>query len=188
MWKKKELILINRNKLNNFIFNCLPIAGILLFTITLNLHVFPLTEGWWETYAWLSSYQRMYIDFNLALPPLYTLLIKAIMSYSDNLIFIRMILLTIYLLNLYFIYIFLGYISNRTYAIIGVFISQSLLILNNPVWLSKDYHTLVSLLVTICSIFTYKYLNTKNKISELKYIFILGIISGLITLTSKILL
>ena len=70
----------------------MPIVALLTITFVLNLNVFPITEGWWETYAWLSKSQKMYVDFNLAFPPLYTNIISHILTYTDKIINIRYIL------------------------------------------------------------------------------------------------
>ena len=67
--------------------------------MALNLKVFPLTEGWWETYAWLSKSAEMYVDFYLALPPLYTNFLSLILEYTKKIIYIRWVLLVIYFIN-----------------------------------------------------------------------------------------
>ena len=151
--------------------------------MALNLKVFPLTEGWWETYAWLSKSAEMYVDFYLALPPLYTNFLSLILEYTKKIIYIRWVLLVIYFINVYLIYILCKNLTKSNYAVIGVFVSQILIINNNPVWLSKDYHTLVSLLATVFLIASYKLI-----LDYRKYIFyssILGFITALLALTKQ---
>jgi len=181
--KKKELTLRINPKINPTLCWILPIIVLGLMSIILNLKVFPITEGWWETYAWLSKTENIYDDFHLALPPLYTNLIGIILEYTTSIIDIRWIILATYFINVYLLYFLCKKISNSSYAIIGVFVSQILIINNNPVWLSKDYHTLVSLLVTVFVILLYNLvLNPK------KYVFnslIIGFITGLIVLTKQ---
>ncbi len=152
-------------------------------TIILNLKVFPITEGWWETYAWLSKTENIYDDFHLALPPLYTNIISIILEFTNNLINVRWILLVIYFINVYLIYYLCKKISNSSFAIIGVFVSQILIINNNPVWLSKDYHTLVSLLVTAFVILLYSLILNPKK--YILYSLILGVVNALIILTKQ---
>ncbi len=177
--KKKELIL----RYSEFAFvKILPILLILQILVITNIYIFPLTDGWWETYAWLSNYGSLYKDIDFSLPPLYTNLIKLIMSFTNELILIRFTMLIIYFLNIYLIFKLCKKITNSNFAIIGLFVSQIMVINNNPVWLSKDYHTLVSLLVTLYSLQVFSLLSTK--INNYKLLTI-GIIVALIILTKQ---
>jgi hypothetical protein len=175
--------LITESKANTIISWALPVFILVFFLVQINLKVLPLTEGWWETYAWLSSSLSLYEDVRLALPPLFTNVIYWIQKFTDQILVIRWILVLIYLINVYLIYYFCKQITNSNFAIIGTFVSQILIINNNPVWLSKDYHTLVSLLVTLFLITQYK-LVVQNK-NYVGYSALLGIITSLLILTKQ---
>lgn len=181
--KKKELTLKINPKINLILCWILPVITLGLMTVILNLRVFPITEGWWETYAWLSKTENIYDDIHLALPPLYTNLISIILEFTTVLINVRWVILAIYFLNVYLLYCLCKKISNSSFAIIGVFVSQILIINNNPVWLSKDYHTLVSLLVTAFVILLYGLILNPKK--YFIYSLIIGFITGLIVLTKQ---
>ena len=170
-------------RLNFIVCTILPVFVLGLITVVLNLKVFPITEGWWETYAWLSKTEKIYVDFQLALPPLYTNIISIILEYTNKIIYIRWILLVIYFINLYLMYILCKKLTKSSFAIIGVFVAQILIINNNPVWLSKDYHTLVSLLVTIFVIVLYGLISNGKRylINSLA----LGFITALLVLTKQ---
>lgn len=175
--------MINESKVNAIISWTLPVLILVFFSVLINLKVFPLTEGWWETYAWLSSSLSMYEDVRLALPPLFINIIYWILKFSDQILIIRWILLLVYLINVYLIYYFCKQITNSNFAIIGTFVSQILIINNNPVWLSKDYHTLVSLLVVLFLITLYKLVvQQKNYV---RFSVLLGIITTLLILTKQ---
>jgi len=181
--KKKELTLKINPKINLTLCWILPIIVLGLMTVILNVKVFPITEGWWETYAWLSKTENIYDDIHLALPPLYTNLISIILEYTTDLINVRWVILAIYFLNVYLLYFLCKKISNSSFAIIGVFVSQILIINNNPVWLSKDYHTLVSLLVTALVILLFSLILNPKK--YFIYSLIIGFITGFIVLTKQ---
>jgi hypothetical protein len=174
---------MKKNNFLNIIFNILPILIIGVFALLINKRMFPVTEGWWETYAWLSSLGTIYKDFNLALPPLYINLTEIILKFTDELLVVRYYMVGIYIINILLLYYLCRIVTRSEYAIIGVFISQVLLITQNPVWLSKDYHTLVSVLTCLFIIYAYKYI-LDNKLSKIN-ISILGIITGFIVLTKQ---
>jgi hypothetical protein len=66
--------------------------------------MFPVTEGWWETYAWLSGSGALYKDINLALPPLYTNITGIILKFTDELIIVRYYILGLYIVNILLLY------------------------------------------------------------------------------------
>lgn len=174
---------MKKYNLPNIIFNIFPILIIGVFALLINKRMFPVTEGWWETYAWLSSSGTIYKDFNLALPPLYINLTEIILKFTDELLVVRYYMVGIYTINILLLYYLCRIVTRSEYAIIGVFIAQVLLITKNPVWLSKDYHTLVSVLTCLFIIYAYKYI-IYNKLSNFN-ISILGIITGFIVLTKQ---
>ena len=142
-----------KKHINYFFETIFPIILIGIFSIIINLKVFPLTEGWWETFAWLSEKQKIYIDFNMPLPPLYVNITQILLHITNKLLILRWIWLVIYFINIFIIFKLCKLLTKSNFSLLGIFASQILLICNNPVWLSKDYHTLVALLVNIFSIF-----------------------------------
>jgi hypothetical protein len=54
-------------------------------------------------------------------------------------------------------------VTKSRFAIVGVFVAETLIIANNPVWLSKDYHTVASLFLCLYCIFIYKFICNEGK-------------------------
>ncbi len=157
-----------------------------LFDTYLNKHTFPLTEGWWETYSWLEENSKLYVDYNLALPPLYINLISLIRSWTgENFYTIRTAFIGLKLIEMLGVYGLLK-ILTKDYksCIFGLIVSETLIVIFNPVYLLKDYHTLVSILVTYAIYSNFNALLTKNYTRKIFFI-ISGILLSCLVLTKQ---
>jgi hypothetical protein len=169
--------------LNIFILKIFPILLILTFVIIINYRIFPLTEGWWETYAWLSFKQKIYIDFNLSFPALFINLNQIILHFTENLLIIRWIGIFIYIFNIFLSYKLCRLVTKSKFCLLGILASQILIICNNPVWISGDYHIFVAILLNCFCFFLYKFL--LNNHYKNFYLIFLGIFTSLIVLSKQ---
>ena len=162
----------------------------ILVVLTLNtlnsLYVFPVTEGWWETYAWLGGdTYDYYSNLELKFPPLYTIIIKHLYQITNaNIIYIRLIIGVISLATTIMMYKWLQLFYNNISAALGVLIA-TLFVINNNVYLVKDYHTVVSFFVCIVLYTINKAVNSETKYRSSIMYFLCGISCALLFLTKQ---
>jgi hypothetical protein len=122
---------------------------VLIINTIINYYVFPVTEGWWETIGWLhNNGKNIYLDYDVKIQPLYILLISNLLLITDSFINLRHFFSFIHIISLYFSFLWIKKFVKPEYALSGIAISTFLLISNNT-YLPKDYHTIVSLEVSI---------------------------------------
>ncbi len=109
--------------------------------------IFPITDGWWETYAFASNGGGLYENTKIKFPPLFVLIINFLYNYIGlDMMGEKYVFLIIRLLTIYITYLWLSSYVDKTSSIIGA-TAAALLIFSNPVYLTKDYHSVVALLV-----------------------------------------
>lgn len=159
-----------------------------LFDFMLSKSVFPITDGWWETYAWLiQEGLSPYRDFSLKLTPLYVyynlFLIKIFgIQYYE----LKMIAIALHSVGAAGVYFWLRRFVGAFSAGLGTIIAVSL-VMSNPVYLSKDYHTLV-LVLTALTMLTISFAGTISGISFwqlLSRVTISSLLCGVILLTKQ---
>lgn len=174
-------MVIRNLHIKNFAYICLA-AYLLVFIgydVISSYTVFPISEGWWETYSWLDDLTGdVYEKYSIQFPPLYIKLITVLRHlYDGNLLNIRLSLVGLHLLTVLVTYRWLCKFVSGNYAAIGVGVAVSLVV-TNPVYLPKDYHTLVEFLVA-CSLL----LTTCEKSAFRNTM--LGCFTGLLLLTKQ---
>lgn len=109
---------------------------------------FPVTEGWFETYAYLlQEGRRPYQDFNFSLSPFIIYIALGYQKiFGDLFVVYRLIGALIFSLNLYLTIRLVARFYSTSAASIGTFFA-GFLVLTNPVFIAKDYHTYVDLLL-----------------------------------------
>lgn len=147
--------------------------------------IFFITEGWWETYAHFNRFGfDLYEKSYLKLAPLYPKLIEFFQqNISESLLKIRLIFIPIHLIILISFFLFLRKRANDFFALIGLSVALGLVI-SNPVYLAKDYHTLVELL-TVFLLVCLPLAAFSNFKKYLINTFSLGIICGLLLLSKQ---
>ncbi len=161
------------------------LALVTLINLPLIFNAYSLTDGWWETYAWLVSLgQRPYQDFYLAFPPFFVMLQEwVIQLFGNNLISVRFIGFLSIVTQLFILYKFLRFFSEPISALFGVAISYGF-IYQNGNYLVSDYHNYVSIfggLILLAVVGFTKSLNNR------KYILlgIAGLSCGFLLLTKQ---
>lgn len=126
----------------------LTLFAILLGNLAISKYVFMLTDGWWEVYSWLNAkgYSLYNDPIYLRFPPLFVIITEQF-SPTFNLLDLRYAWSFVQVANAYILYKFLRQYSGALPSIIAVSLTVGF-VLSNPVYIPKDYHSLVSLLVT----------------------------------------
>ncbi len=155
---------------------------ILGFNYLLSKYQFFITEGWFETFAvYANSGIDIYKDYNYFLPPLTVSIFSGFINlFGLDFISLRYFFALIHVLNFYIIFLVLQKRTNIDSAIIGSLLTF-FLIINNPAFIAKDYHTIVSLLVALL-IYVLPFGDENKKINNKTPIYI-GLLIGLLILT-----
>lgn len=149
-------------------------------------NIFPVTEGWWEVYAWIyNNGSDLYAEANLKFPPLFILLINFLINTLNfNFYEERIFFLCIRIITVLITYLWLRRYYGKYESLFGSFV-PALLIYSNPVYLTKDYHVLVALLVgLILYILSGKFIRGVNNKANFSAIFV-GLICSLLFLTKQ---
>ena len=153
---------------------------VLSFDIIISKYSFFITEGWFETYALYSNNGAdIYKEYYYFLPPLTVTLFGFFIDIIGlDFISLRYIFVLLHVLNVSIIFFVLQRYTNTYSAAIGALITF-FLIINNPAFLAKDYHTIVSLLVALL-IYVLPYGHKSIKISFKTPIYIGSLVSLLV--------
>jgi hypothetical protein len=124
---------------------------------------FPITEGWWETYSYaISQGFKPYVDFSIKFPPLYIYYINFLTEFfSFDFYKLRVLSIFVNLIGVVGLYYWLTKITSAIPAAFGTIFAVGL-VMANPVYFSKDYHTLVMIVISLALIS----LPTKKLISD----------------------
>ncbi len=168
---------------NTYMYLLLPFT-LLIFELINIRYVFPITEGWWEVYAWLNSTTNsLYEEAGLKFPPLFVLIIQFLSINLNLTIFeTRIIFVIVKLITIIFTYYWLRKYFDRNSSLIGSAI-PSFLIYANPVYLTKDYHSIVALLVSAILLLISRSI-AKDNVNKL-ILFIIGFVAGILLLTKQ---
>ena len=170
-------ILKNETKKSGAIYFLIVLTLVVSFDFVLSKRVFPVTEGWWETYAWLiTKGQLPYADFSLKFPPLYVYYnLFLIKIFGFDFFKLRLVAIALHSLVFLGVYLWLRNFTSNFSAGCGAILAASLVMLN-PVYFAKDYHTLVSVFIiyTILAI----NINTDSKVANKSELIIKLCISG----------
>src|SRR5437667_732676 len=84
----------------------IPIVVIVSYNLTFLNKFYPITEGWFSTYAWLfNNGQFPYRDFYFLLTPLYLIKLALFTSvFGYSILYLRILGLVVILLMTYFLY------------------------------------------------------------------------------------
>ncbi|MBV5328693.1 MAG: hypothetical protein JZU65_13865 [Chlorobium sp.] len=106
---------------------------------------FPVTEGWWETYAWLmENGQNLYSDIWVSHPPLHILLMRAQMAFvGHDFLLLRLVGVVTHGVTVSLLYLWLERLTTPFAAFCGALLSTLLIIYPNSVYIVRDYHTTV---------------------------------------------
>lgn len=118
-----------------------------IYDILLAKSIFPPTEGWWETYAWLiSTGEQLYKDVWFPFPPLHILYVRVQMDLIghdfENL---RLIGVVTHAVSVTFIYLWLSRIWSGKLSCIATVLCAVFMMTFNSAYIAKDYHTTVEL-------------------------------------------
>lgn len=163
---------------------------VLLFNLAFFNKYFPLTEGWWETYGYLlNSGLVPYKDFNIEFPLLFVFINKLLLKYLPDSFFLYRLIGVLAQVALAFILQFsLEKIFSRKTAAVSTLFAM-LLTISNPIFIAKDYHTFVDLVLGLTFLLvSFIYLDVRrlgtNKIGLMK-VFVLGLLIAFLVLVKQ---
>ncbi|HWY80296.1 MAG TPA: glycosyltransferase family 39 protein [Candidatus Sulfotelmatobacter sp.] len=187
-YKKKLLDIIKKLKKLDTYFLLIPLLVVLIYNLIFFNRFYPITEGWFSTYAWMFNHGQVpYRDFYLFLTPLYIIIMSiftAIFGYS--ILYLRIFGIAIMLLMTFFLYKNLQLIFGSAIAafscIVGIIYYQS-----NNAHITYDFIQFLSLFGLIQSYFIVKYaqgteIETKKQI---KLLVLAGIFASFAFLTKQ---
>lgn len=164
--------------------------AVFLFNLIIFNRYFPLTEGWWETYGYLMNVGLVpYKDFHIEFPLLFVIFNKWLLRYLPNSFFLyRLIGVGSQVALVLVFQLALSNFFRKNIAMVAAVFAVFLNI-TNPIFIAKDYHTLVDLiLVSIFLIVSYIYKDWRNtdrySISVWR-LFLLGILLSLLGLVKQ---
>jgi hypothetical protein len=159
------------------------IAGL---DILLARNVFMLTEGWWETYAWVkSSGLDLYGDAGLKFPPLYVLLMEFLRGiFGEGYLTMRYVFAGLHATSVLLLYLWLKNFGSTWAALCGTAVATGL-VMSNPVYLAKDYHTIVALLINISLVTMVAVSKSASGARALVFSMLTGLACGLLLLTKQ---
>lgn len=159
---------------------------ILGFDLLVSTKTFMITDGWWETYVWLKDSQiSLYRELGLKLPPLYISLIGVATKFlGETYLSLRYFMSAVHLLAAFLLCLWLRTWVNWKGTLIGAGVAIGLVVAN-PVYLPKDYHTLCELLIVLILFLLGKVPNYFNKRLGVIIPLMVGGSCGLLLLTKQ---
>jgi hypothetical protein len=173
------------NKNNNYSW-LIPVFVVLIYNLMFFNRFYPITEGWFSTYAWLFNHgQFPYRDFYLFLTPFYLIkmsMFTAIFGY--DILYLRILGMVVIILMTYFLYrnieVIFGAAIAAFVTVVGMIYYQS-----NNAHITYDFIQFVTLYGLIQSFFLLKYANASGPETGKngKRVFLAGLFAGLAFLT-----
>jgi hypothetical protein len=165
-----------------FLFVVVVITSFDFLTLSKN---FPITEGWWETYSYaISQGFKPYVDFSLKFPPLYTYFVNLQTKFFGfDFYKLKVVAIFINLIGVAGLFYWLRKLTSTIPAAFGTIFAVGV-VMANPVYYSKDYHTLVMVIISLVlvSLPTEKSLNDK-RIMPFVCVTLSGFFCGLLLLS-----
>lgn len=166
----------------------LPVGIILIYNLTFLNRFYPITEGWFSTYAWLFNHgQFPYRDFYFFLTPFYLVIMSVFTAiFGYDILYLRILGLGVILLMTYFLYrnfeIIFGSAIAAFVTIIGMIYYQS-----NNAHITYDFIQFLTLFGLIQSYFLLRYANASDTEIDAgrKWVFWAGLFAGLAFLTKQ---
>ncbi len=166
----------------------LPVCVILIYNFTFLNRFYPITEGWFSTYAWLLNHgQFPYRDFYFFLTPFYLVIMSIFTAiFGYDILYLRILGMGVILLMTYFLYrnfeIIFGSAIAAFVTIIGMIYYQS-----NNAHITYDFIQFLTLFGLIQSYFLLKYVNISSTEIDVgrKWVFWAGLFAGLAFLTKQ---
>ena len=173
---------------SNKLYLMIPVLTILTYNLIYFNKYYPITEGWFSTYAWLINHgQFPYKDFYFFLTPLYLITMSIFMKlFGYSILYLRIFGIGIILLLTYFLYKNIEIIFGTTIAafvtVVGMIYYQS-----GVAHVAYDFTQFVALYGLIQSYFLLKYVNCLNakKNAKIRWVFLGGVFAGLTFLTKQ---
>lgn len=166
-----------------------PLIALLLI-LTLNLIIFnkyfPLSEGWWEAYAYVNqSGMNLYKDVDIAFSPMFVYVTEFIIDYFGMDFYnLRLFGVAVFLLLSITLYLYISQFTNRVIAAIAVLSSSSLLMTTAP-FIAKDYHTYQHLIVVLSLVTFSLSFTSKNFFLIIVFSLFTAVLAFLITMIKQ---
>jgi hypothetical protein len=155
-----NIYFLQKKTLICFLFAALVIVSLDFLLLNKNI---PITEGWWETYSYaISQGFKPYVDFSLKFPPLYIYYINLQTKFLGfDFYKLRALSIIVNLIGVAGLYYWLTKLTSAIPAAFGTIFAVGL-VMANPVYISKDYHTLVMIIISLVLVL----LPTKKSLSD----------------------
>lgn len=156
---------------------------VLVLNIPLIFYGFPLSEGWWETFGYLINHGlRPYRDFNLPISPVFGYLNAGLLKVvGDNFLTLRFVGAAEVSVTAAICFLFARRITRDSAAAFSAAMLAAILALSGPVYIAKDYHSFVDLLVAVDLLVLSNYLGWRGaSLYGRAMLGALGLLSGLL--------
>lgn len=166
-----------------------PTLFLLCFNLAFFNRYFPVTEGWWETYAYLCEKGLVpYKDFYMAFPPLFVYINVLLLKITHHFFALRLIGVCVFLGNVLLTQRLLAnFFSPKVAAIATLF--ASLLLMSDTMFIAKDYHTYENTFILLTLLATQQFaaslLDNRHFAKSLLWISISAVCSGLLILVKQ---
>ncbi|MBU3979281.1 glycosyltransferase family 39 protein [Patescibacteria group bacterium] len=165
-----------------------PVFVLLVYNLIFLNRFYPITEGWFSTYAWLFNHgQFPYRDFYFFLTPFYLIIMSIFTAiFGYDILYLRIFGLGVILLMTYFLHknfeIIFGAPIAAFIATFGMIYYQS-----NNAHITYDFIQFLTLFGLIQSYFLLRYVNASGTEANLgrKWVFLAGLFAALAFLTKQ---
>lgn len=154
-------------KVFNYRLDLMVIFVIFIFNLFLFNKYFPLTEGWWETYAYLfNNGLSPSTDFEIAFPPLFIYINSVYLDlFGKDFYTFRLIGVFLFTIQSILLLMILKELFSTTVSSLAVLLAEFLFI-SMPIFIAKDYHTYVYLFEFMTILLFLKSVKSKKIISQ----------------------
>ena len=154
-------------KVFNYRLDVIVVLLIFIFNLFLFNKYFPVTEGWWEKYAYLfNSGLSPSEDFEIAFPPLFMYINSIYLDlFGKNFFIFRLIGVFLFTLQSILLLMILKKFFSTNVSSLSVLLAEFLFI-SMPIFIAKDYHTYVYVFEFMTILFLLKSVKSDEKKSQ----------------------
>lgn len=133
------------------LYGAIVVIAVAAFDLSIVYAYAPPVEGWWSFYAWaLDHGLNWYRDVYLVFPPLHALIARFVwVQFGHDFIDLRLAGIAIHALNVLLLYAWLARLFLSKAAMVASATVAFWIMQNNTAYISGDYHTTVSLFVSL---------------------------------------
>lgn len=165
-----------------------PYLACVLFSLMLLVvsgRYFPLSEGWWQTYAYLmDNGWKPYVDFPLVTPPLFAYYNMFVMKFTQSFLAQRIIGIGVFTGILCLMARWLACYFPKPIAWMAALFAV-LLRVSDPVFIANDYHTMVDLIIILILLCSVGLQDLSKRVSFVARYVMLGVLLAILTFVKQ---